>query len=123
LIEAAFLPWGLMMTPTRRVGDDEDAQSKAVALVKPLMMPVFTAALAVVGVSAGPVEKLHDTVDAMAEKVVLATNKLTQVETEVFSLREKVNEISARRTLQVAELEKRILACELTIAERHGARK
>jgi hypothetical protein len=121
LIDATLIPWGMMMTPTRRAGDDEDAQSKAMALVKPLMMPVFTAALAVVGVSAGPVEKLHGTVDAIGEKIVTATNKLTQVETEVYSLREKVNEISARRTLQVAELEKRILACELTIAERHGA--
>jgi hypothetical protein len=41
LIEAAFLPWGLMMTPTRRADDDDDAQSKVFGMVKPMMMPVF----------------------------------------------------------------------------------
>ncbi len=116
LIDALFVPWGLMMTPTRRAGDDEDAQSRVLALMKPLMMPVFTAALAVVGISAGPV-------DHLAERVLSATHKLAQVEVELASLKDKVSEISARRNLQVAELEKRILACELTIAERHGARK
>jgi anthranilate phosphoribosyltransferase len=114
LVDALFVPWGLMMTPMRRAEDDEDVQSKALALVKPLMMPVFTAALAVVGINAGPV-------DALQEKVMSATNKLTQVETELLALKEKVDEISTRRNLQVAELEKRILSCELKIAE-HGAK-
>jgi hypothetical protein len=123
-VEAAFLPWGLMMVPRRRVSDDaDDAQTKAAALVKPMMMPMFTAALAVLGVSAGPVDKLHNEFSSLQKEVVAARTDLATATVELVALRDRVSDISTRHTALVADLERRILACELNIAEARGRRK
>lgn len=119
-LDTLFLPWGLMMTPARRVSDDDQDW---LAYIRPLALPAATVMATIGGVNLGPVQTVHDEVTKLTGAVQGAREELVRTQTELVGLKAQVTEISTRRNMQVAELEKRILACELTIAQQHGARR
>lgn len=108
------------MTPARRVSDDDQDW---LAYIRPLALPAATVMATIGGVNLGPVQGVHEEVGRLTEAVQGAREELVRTQTELAGLKAQVTDISTRRSTQVAELEKRILACELTIAQQHGARR
>lgn len=113
-LDTLLLPWGMMMVPTRRSSDEEPDW---MTYVRPIMLPVATVVATISGVNLGPIQSVHDEVTKLGVSVYQAREELIRTQTELAGLKSQVSEISSRRNLQVAELEKRILACELTIAK------
>lgn len=113
MMDSCIWPWGLMMIPHRRKGDAEmtDLKDKIVDMARPLMLPVFTAALAVLGVSAGPIETLADNMQRMHKELTEASVRLGGVER---LLDKESNQIASH----LDSLDKRMRECELKIASR-----
>lgn len=119
-LDTLLLPWGMMMVPTRRAGDEEPDWLN---YVRPLALPAATVIATIGGVNLGPVQTVHEEVTRLTQAVQGAREELVRTQTELAGLKAQVTEISTRRNLQVAELEKRILACELTIAQEHSEKR
>lgn len=119
-LDMLLIPWGMMMTPARRASDEEPDW---LTYVRPLALPAATVVATIGGVNLGPVQAVHEEVAQLTQAVHGAREELIRTQTELAGMKAQVNEISARRTVQVAELEKRILSCELTIAQHQGEKK
>jgi len=113
-MDACIVPWGLMMVPHRRKGEgdmDETLQGKIMELAKPLMLPTFTAALAVVGIAVGPMDNMNGQLNSVREQVLIAT-------TRIHALEEAINSSRSDRIEQIKSLETRVRGCEIRLAEK-----
>ena len=108
-----------MMTLRRREDDDGGPDDSIARLAKQMAPLVGVSLLTVGGMQFSPIGA-----DVMGgrKEIQDIVVKVERVSADVAHVTERINEISARRTQQVADLERRILSCELTIAE-HGAKK
>ena len=107
-----------MMTLRRR--SDDDGQDTAITRYAKQVAPMITAVLVAVGsYKYAPLppgnseERLTAKIDASMTKISELTTQITVLEQAQKSLTDRMDEIYARRTAQVGDLEKRVLACEI----------
>ena len=104
---------------TRRTDDPEngDGGEPVTRLAKQAAPLVVVSLMTAAGIQLGPVgANVEDGRKEIQELMV----RMSTLSSDMVHLHEKVNDISARRTMQVSELEKRMLSCELEIAKRSG---
>lgn len=111
------------MVAMRRRGDDSE-QDTAIARYAKQVAPMVTAVLVAVGsYKYAPLppgnseERLALKIEAGMTKIAELTTQITVLEQSQKALTERMDEIYARRTAQVGELEKRVLTCEIKQAQ------
>lgn len=119
LLETGALPWGLMMIPQRRKGDAEmgGLKEKILEVAKPLMLPVFTAALAVLGVSAGPLDSMSMQVTHLQDTIKSSREELVMASTRIESLERTIDRSIDDRKRQIEALDGRLRSLEIKLAE------
>ena len=107
-----------MMTLRRR--NDDDGQYTAITRYANQVAPMVTAVLVAVGsYKYAPLppgnseERLAARIEAGMTKISELTTQISVLEQSQKALTERMDEIYARRTAQVGDLEKRVLACEI----------
>lgn len=108
------------MVAMRRRHDDNGPEAGSDSAVgryaKQVAPMVVVSLLTGAGVQLGPMGQDVSGGRAEIQRIAVA---LTRLEERLSALDTRVSEVSARRSAQVADLEKRVLSCEITQAQ-HG---